>query len=44
MSQASGTGSWDDLQATMEAILQRLDKLDTIEERIAALEVKLPKL
>jgi hypothetical protein len=44
MSQASGTGSGDDLQATMEAILQRLDKLDTIEERIAALEVKLPKL
>jgi BMFP domain-containing protein YqiC len=44
MSQASGTGSGDELQATMEVILQRLDKLDTIEERIGALEVKLPKL
>jgi chromosome segregation ATPase len=44
MSQASGTGSGDDLQATMEAILQRLDKLDTIEERIGALEAKLPEL
>jgi hypothetical protein len=44
MSQASGTGSGDDLQATMEAILQRLDKLDMIEERIGALEAKLPKL
>jgi hypothetical protein len=44
MSQASSTGSGDDLQATMEAILQRLDKLDTIEERIGALETKLPKL
>jgi hypothetical protein len=41
MSQASGTGSGDNLQATMEAILQRLDKLDTIEERIGALEAKL---
>jgi hypothetical protein len=40
MSQASDTGSWDDLQA----ILQRLDKLDTIEERIDALEAKLSKL
>jgi hypothetical protein len=38
MSQASSTGSGDDLQATMEAILQRLDKLNTIEERIGALE------
>jgi hypothetical protein len=28
----------------MEAILQRLDKLDTIEERIGALEMKLPEL
>jgi BMFP domain-containing protein YqiC len=44
MSQASGTGLGDDLQATMEAILQRLDKLDTIEERIGALEAKLPEL
>jgi hypothetical protein len=44
MSQASSTGSWDDLQATMKAILQRLDKLDTIEERIGALEAKLPEL
>jgi BMFP domain-containing protein YqiC len=44
MSQASGTGSGDDLQATMEAILQRLDKLDTIEERMNALEAKLPEL
>jgi BMFP domain-containing protein YqiC len=44
MSQASGTGSRDDLQATMETILQRLDKLDTIEERIGALEAKLPEL
>jgi hypothetical protein len=44
MSQASSTGSGDDLQATMEAILQRLDKLDTIEERIGALETKLPEL
>jgi hypothetical protein len=44
MSQASGTGSGDDLQTTMEAILQHLDKLDTIEERIGALEAKLPKL
>jgi hypothetical protein len=44
MSQASGTGSGDDLQATMEAILQRLDKLDTIEERIGALEAKLLEL
>jgi BMFP domain-containing protein YqiC len=43
-SQASGTGSRDDLQATMKAILQRLDKLDTIEERIGALEAKLPEL
>jgi hypothetical protein len=32
MSQASGTSSGNDLQATMEAILQRLDKLDMIEE------------
>jgi BMFP domain-containing protein YqiC len=44
MSQASGTGSRDDLQATMETILQRLDKLDTIEERIGTLEAKLPEL
>jgi BMFP domain-containing protein YqiC len=44
MSQASDTGSRDDLQATMETILQRLDKLDTIEERIGALEAKLPEL
>jgi predicted nucleic acid-binding Zn-ribbon protein len=44
MSQASGTSSGDDLQATMEAILQCLDKLDTIEERIGALEAKLPEL
>jgi hypothetical protein len=44
MSQASSTGSWDDLQATMKAILQCLDKLDTIEERIGALEAKLPEL
>jgi BMFP domain-containing protein YqiC len=28
----------------METILQRLDKLDTIEERIGALEAKLPEL
>jgi hypothetical protein len=28
----------------MEAILQRLDKLDTIEERIDALEAKFPEL
>jgi hypothetical protein len=44
MSQASSTGLGDDLQATMEAILQRLDKLDTIEERIDALEAKFPEL
>jgi hypothetical protein len=44
MSQASSTGSGDNLQATMEAILQRLDKLDTIEERIGTLEAKLPEL
>jgi hypothetical protein len=44
MSQASGIGSGDGLQATMEAILQRLDKLDTIEERIGALEAKLLEL
>jgi hypothetical protein len=44
MSQASGTGSGDDLQATMGAILQHLDKLDTIEERIGALEAKLLEL
>jgi small-conductance mechanosensitive channel len=44
MSQASGTGLGDDLQATMEAILQCLDKLDTIEERISALEAKLLEL
>jgi hypothetical protein len=44
MSQASSTDSGDDLQATMEAILQRLDKLDMIEERIGALEAKLPEL
>jgi predicted nucleic acid-binding Zn-ribbon protein len=44
MSQASGTGSGDDLQVTIEAILQRLDKLDTIEERIGTLEARLPGL
>jgi hypothetical protein len=44
MSQASDTGSGDNLQATMETILQRLDKLYTIEERIGALEAKLPEL
>jgi hypothetical protein len=44
MSQASDTGLGYDLQATMEAILQRLDKLDTIEERIGAPEAKLPEL
>jgi hypothetical protein len=44
MSQASDTGSGDDLQATMEAILQRLFKLDMIEKRISALEAKLPEL
>jgi hypothetical protein len=44
MSQASSTGLGDDLQAAMEAILQRLDKLDTIEERIDALEAKFPEL
>jgi hypothetical protein len=44
MSQAFGTGSGDDLQATMGAILQHLDKLDTIEERIDALEAKLLEL
>jgi chromosome segregation ATPase len=44
MSQASGTASGDDLQATMEAILQRLDKLDMIEEIIDTLEAKLPEL
>jgi chromosome segregation ATPase len=44
VSQAFGTGLGDDLQATMEAILQRLDKLDTIEERIDTLEAKLPEL
>jgi hypothetical protein len=44
MSQASSTSSGNDLQATMEAILQRLDKLDMIEERIDALEAKLPEL